>query len=190
MAKKIGVNDNGRAWISPAIIKTHLPLGPGPWRTDYKRPTVSVEDINSHSYKILKDIINRGNAICSRPYRMGGGHGLNLNNHGAVKRNGAWDCSSSASCILHPHLYKPSLACVSDTFATLQGFTSRGRVNKQKSIVIYANPEHVFLDIWWQGSRITWDNWGGRGSHTPWYPSSGSPDSPSAYKYKIVHKNL
>jgi hypothetical protein len=189
MAKKIGVNSNGKAWISPRMLNSKY------YTNFYGSQTkLQIADTNSNSYKILKDIINRGNTICSRPYNINdpnnNGHNINLSNYGQVKRSRGWDCSSSACCILHPHIWKSNAAVVSGDMVSMKGFTSRGHIDKQKSIVVYANTGHIFLDIWWQGSKITWDNWGTRGSHTPWYSSPGSPNSPSASQYTITHKNL
>jgi peptidoglycan hydrolase-like protein with peptidoglycan-binding domain len=99
--------------------------------------------------------IAAANAIATKPYRYGGGHG-SFNDSG-------YDCSGSVSYVLHA-------AGVLSTPLDSTGFMSYGKPGPGRYITIYANSGHVFMTIngrrfdtgyggednrWAEGSRPT-----------------------------------
>jgi peptidoglycan hydrolase-like protein with peptidoglycan-binding domain len=80
----------------------------------------------------IQRAIAAANAIATKPYRYGGGHG-SFNDSG-------YDCSGSVSYVLHA-------AGVLSTPLDSTGFMSYGRPGPGRYITIYANSGHVFMTI-------------------------------------------
>jgi peptidoglycan hydrolase-like protein with peptidoglycan-binding domain len=76
--------------------------------------------------------ISAANAIATKPYRYGGGHG-SFNDSG-------YDCSGSVSYVLHA-------AGVLSSPLDSTGFMSYGKPGPGRWITIYANSGHVFMTI-------------------------------------------
>ncbi len=103
-------------------------------------------------------MINAANAIATKPYRYGGGHGS--------FQDSGYDCSGSVSYALHGG---GLLSSPLDS----SGFMTYGKPGPGKHITIYANPGHVFMTI--NGRRF--DTSARRQSGSRW----GGPRSGSGY---------
>lgn len=182
----IGVNSDGRAWIKPPTKKERYYS----W-IDLKYKYRTVPNYNSISYKHLQSVINHGNAICRKPYIFGAGHGRSNN-----LRSRGYDCSSGISVTLHPIYYK------SGNTTNTVGFFNWGedarrkpKDYRQKSIIIATygagSKGHIWMDIWWLGNRITFDNCGSRKSsgHSMWW-NNGSNPTRNSYPYKKRYHRL
>jgi hypothetical protein len=84
------------------------------------------------SSSVVQRVIAAANAIATKPYKYGGGHG-SWNDSG-------YDCSGSVSYALHGGgLLSAPLAS--------GGFMSYGAPGPGRHITIYANPGHVYMTI-------------------------------------------
>ncbi len=85
----------------------------------------------------VKALIAAGNQIAGTAYLYGGAHGTPLDEIQA-----AYDCSSSTSYALHAAgLFKPDYAYVSGQYETW------GKPGPGQWVSIYANSEHVFMEV-------------------------------------------
>jgi hypothetical protein len=107
--------------------------------------------VPSEAPRAVAGAIAAGNAIRSKPYVYGGGHGESLN---VVQES--YDCSSSVSFLLHGGGLLGEQAVVS---GELESFGEEG---PGRWFTIYANAEHVFMYI----AGIYWDHGAGG-----WFPS-------------------
>jgi peptidoglycan hydrolase-like protein with peptidoglycan-binding domain len=80
----------------------------------------------------VQAIIAAGNAIATKPYKYGGGHGR--------WSDSGYDCSGSVSYALHG-------AGLLDSSLTSGGFMSWGAPGKGRWVTIYANPGHVYMVV-------------------------------------------
>jgi hypothetical protein len=80
----------------------------------------------------VKALIEAGNAIATKPYRYGGGHGR-WNDRG-------YDCSGSVSYVLHA-------AGLLDQALDSSGFMSWGERGRGTWITIRSNPGHAYLIV-------------------------------------------
>jgi peptidoglycan hydrolase-like protein with peptidoglycan-binding domain len=94
----------------------------------------------------IQRAVAAANAIATKPYRYGGGHG-------SFKDSG-YDCSGSVSYVLHA-------AGVLDAPMASGGFMSYGKPGPGRYITIYANSGHVFMTI--NGRRFD-TGYGGNGN--------------------------
>ena len=77
-------------------------------------------------------IIAAGNAIATKPYKYGGGHGR-WNDTG-------YDCSGSVSYVLHA-------AGLLDTALDSSGFMSWGEAGRGQWVTIRTNPGHAYMIV-------------------------------------------
>ena len=166
-----------------------------------KKRVMFYDDIAyNRKFSKLSSVIHRGNIICHLTYNYGGGHGAIPKNltFGNKSRN-HYDCSSSICTALHPKLWKPSSSgSTGDFYNYPAGYPSD---YKKASIIVHtfgqggASQAHVWMDIWWEGSRVTWDNCGSRkpgksnSGHSCWWPGGTNP-SRNVLPYSIRHINL
>jgi cell wall-associated NlpC family hydrolase len=102
----------------------------------------------------VRQMIAAGNQIVSKPYRMGGGHGLPLSEIAP-----AYDCSSSVEHLLYGGGLEP--VTYDATSGTLASF---GLPGPGRWVTLYANPDHVFMYV----AGLRWD------THNAAGPSDGS----------------
>jgi hypothetical protein len=114
----------------------------------------------------IVQVISAGNAIRSKPYVYGGGHGQSL-----ASIASSYDCSSSVDFLL---FHGGMLRDETPTSGALAGMFEPGG---GKWITIYANSEHVFMVV----AGIVWDH--GPGA---WYPSLAAAGQ-SAAGYVVRH---
>jgi hypothetical protein len=115
----------------------------------------------------VKQIIAAGNQIVGKPYLVGGGHGLPLNQIAS-----AYDCSGSVEHLL----YGGGLLPVSYD-APSGAFESFGDPGPGRWVTIYANADHVFMYV----AGLRWDthNAAGAGDGSAgigWHPLVRSSD--------------
>jgi cell wall-associated NlpC family hydrolase len=106
----------------------------------------------------VKDAIDAANAITSKPYRYGGGHGS--------FEDSGYDCSGSVSYAMHGggFLRRP---------LDSTGFESWGRAGRGTWITVYANSGHAYTVI--AGLRFDTSSSGsGAGSGPRWRPRARS----------------
>ena len=82
--------------------------------------------------QVVKDVIEAGNRIATKPYRYGGGHGR--------WEDSAYDCSGSVSYALHG-------GDLLDSPMPSGGFTSWGERGKGEWITIYAHGGHMYMVV-------------------------------------------
>jgi len=80
----------------------------------------------------VKDIIEAGNEIATKPYKYGGGHGR--------WRDSGYDCSGSISYALHG-------AGLLDQALDSTGFMSWGDRGRGEWVTIYANSGHAYMVV-------------------------------------------
>jgi peptidoglycan hydrolase-like protein with peptidoglycan-binding domain len=80
----------------------------------------------------VKDVIEAGNRIATKPYRYGGGHGR--------WEDSGYDCSGSVSYALHG-------GDLLDSPMPSGSFTSWGKAGKGEWITIYAHGGHVYMVV-------------------------------------------
>ena len=80
----------------------------------------------------VQAIIAAGNAIATKPYKYGGGHGR--------WRDSGYDCSGSVSYVLHS-------AGLLDTALDSTGFMSWGESGRGQWITVRSNPSHAYLIV-------------------------------------------
>jgi hypothetical protein len=80
----------------------------------------------------VQAIIAAGNAIASKPYKYGGGHGRWTDT--------GYDCSGSISYALHG-------AGLLDTALDSTGFMSWGERGKGTWVSTYSNPSHAYMVV-------------------------------------------
>jgi cell wall-associated NlpC family hydrolase len=102
---------------------------------------------------VVATVVAAGNAIATKPYKWGGGHG-------AWKDSG-YDCSGSVSFAL-------AGAGLLDGPLTSGGLMHYGRPGPGKWITIYANGGHVFMVV----AGLRFDTSGAQGG-TRWQPPDG-----------------
>jgi peptidoglycan hydrolase-like protein with peptidoglycan-binding domain len=98
------------------------------------------------SSSVIQRAIAGANAIATKPYRYGGGHGS--------FQDSGYDCSGSVSYVLHA-------AGLLSSPLDSTGFMSWGAPGPGKHITIYANSGHVFMTI--DGRRFD-TGYGGNGN--------------------------
>ncbi len=91
----------------------------------------AVEAQVAHTQRI-HTMIRAGDAIASRPYTYGGGHGSFT--------AAGYDCSGSVSYVLHA-------GGVLQAPADSSGLTSYGLPGRGRHVSIYANAQHAFMTI-------------------------------------------
>ena len=82
--------------------------------------------------QVVKDVIEAGNRIASKPYRYGGGHGR--------WEDSGYDCSGSVSYALHG-------GDLLDSAMPSGSFTSWGERGKGEWITIYAHGGHMYMVV-------------------------------------------
>jgi hypothetical protein len=95
---------------------------------------------------VIQRAIAGANAIATKPYRYGGGHGS--------FQDSGYDCSGSVSYVLHA-------AGLLSSPLDSSSFMSWGAPGPGKHITIYANAGHVFMTI--DGRRFD-TGYGGNGN--------------------------
>src|SRR5215211_3891816 len=80
----------------------------------------------------VRAIIEAGNAIATKPYKYGGGHGRWIDT--------GYDCSGSISYALHG-------AGLLDTALDSTGFMSWGERGQGTWVSIYGNPSHAYMVV-------------------------------------------
>jgi hypothetical protein len=91
----------------------------------------------------VKEIIAAGNQIAGKPYLVGGGHGLPLNDVAP-----AYDCSSSVEHLLYGARLLP--VTYDAPSGTLESF---GEPGPGQWVTVYANADHVFMYV----AGLRWD---------------------------------
>jgi peptidoglycan hydrolase-like protein with peptidoglycan-binding domain len=110
-----------------------LGIGPGPvLKRKHASGGGSRGGSGGGSSSVVQRVIAAANAIATKPYRYGGGHGSFTDS--------GYDCSGSVSYALHGG---GLLSSPLDSSA----FMSYGRPGPGKHITIYANPGHVYMTI-------------------------------------------
>jgi hypothetical protein len=139
-------------------------------------------------YNYLEQIVKRGNAICKKPYDYGKGHGkISLNYP-------AYDCSSSISVVIKSGKVKVNGNSTSSTQGFFK-FSSKRPVDIKKcGLVIYTYGQgdkgHIFMDVWWDNHRVTFDNCGSRKpdekypGHSMWWVGGKNPTR-KVYPYSV-----
>ncbi|MEA2321622.1 MAG: hypothetical protein QOD81_1472 [Solirubrobacteraceae bacterium] len=105
----------------------------------------------------VKQIIAAGNAIASKPYKYGGGHG-NWDDSG-------YDCSGSVSYALHG-------AGLLETALPSGGFVDWGDAGPGQWVTIYANGGHMYMVV----AGLRFDTSGRSNHDTRWQAEQRSPD--------------
>ena len=80
----------------------------------------------------VKEMIEAGNRIATKPYKYGGGHGR--------WRDSGYDCSGSVSYVLHA-------AGLLTTPMDSSGFMSYGRRGRGSWVTIRTNPGHAYIIV-------------------------------------------
>ena len=111
----------------------------------------------------VKQIIAAGNAIATKPYVYGGGHGK--------WEDRGYDCSGSVSYALHA-------AGLLDTALTSGDFASWGEPGPGQWVTIYANSGHVYMVV----AGLRFDTSGRQQDGTRWHADQRSADG-----YTVVH---
>jgi hypothetical protein len=83
--------------------------------------------------KFVKQMIDAGNRIRRKPYVWGGGHGGKWQDRG-------YDCSGAVSYVLHA-------AGLLDYSLVSGDFMKYGNPGTSRWVSIYANKEHVFMEV-------------------------------------------
>jgi peptidoglycan hydrolase-like protein with peptidoglycan-binding domain len=107
----------------------------------------------------VKAIIAAGNAIATKPYRYGGGHGR--------WDDSGYDCSGSISYALHG-------AGLLDTALDSTGFMSWGESGPGEWVSVYAHSGHAYMIV----AGLRFDTSARRQTGNRW---SATPRSPSGY---------
>ena len=100
----------------------------------------------------VKDIIAAGNAIASKPYKYGGGHGR--------WKDTGYDCSGSMSYAFHG-------AGMLDTALDSTGFMSWGEPGKGTWVTTYANAGHSYMIV----AGLRFDTSGATADGSRWHTS-------------------
>jgi peptidoglycan hydrolase-like protein with peptidoglycan-binding domain len=119
----VGVSDPSGTSIAP------LPLAPG------DRATIGTDGLAiapASAPEVVQEIIAAGNAIATKPYRYGGGHGS--------FHDSAYDCSGSVSYALHGG----NLTSTTMDSSELESWGSSGA---GQWITIYANSGHTYMVV-------------------------------------------
>jgi peptidoglycan hydrolase-like protein with peptidoglycan-binding domain len=141
-----GTSNGGARYEAPAANETaKAVLGPD-GRTAVAPATAPQQ---------VKDAIAAANAITTKPYRYGGGHGS--------FKDSAYDCSGSVSYAMHG-------AGLLDQPLDSNGFARWGQAGKGQWITTYGNSSHAFVII----AGLRFDT-SGRGESGPrWRPEARS----------------
>jgi peptidoglycan hydrolase-like protein with peptidoglycan-binding domain len=142
----------GDRGMAPATPTEPAPLGPG------EEATVGKDGLAiapAAAPDAVKQIIAAGNAIATKPYRYGGGHGR-WNDTG-------YDCSGSVSYALHG-------AGLLDQALTSGDFTRWGAKGAGRWVTIYGNSGHAYMVV----AGLRFDTSGRQQDGTRWHASSRS----------------
>jgi peptidoglycan hydrolase-like protein with peptidoglycan-binding domain len=150
----------GDATAAPETPTAPAPLGPG------MQATVGADGLAiapAAAPDAVKQIIAAGNAIATKPYRYGGGHG-NWQDTG-------YDCSGSVSYALHG-------AGLLEQALPSGNFTTWGEPGPGQWVTIYANGGHMYMVV----AGLRFDTSGRKEDGTRWHA-----ESRSASRYTVVH---
>ena len=106
--------------------------------------------------QVVKDVIEAGNRIASKPYRYGGGHGK--------WEDSGYDCSGSVSYALHG-------GDLLDSPMPSGSFTSWGARGKGEWITIYAHGGHMYMVV----AGLRFDTSGRAQTGSRWQKAMRSP---------------
>jgi peptidoglycan hydrolase-like protein with peptidoglycan-binding domain len=106
--------------------------------------------------QVVKDVIEAGNRIASKPYRYGGGHGK--------WEDSGYDCSGSVSYALHG-------GDLLDSPMPSGSFTSWGAPGKGEWITIYAHGGHMYMVV----AGLRFDTSGRADTGSRWQKAMRSP---------------
>ena len=106
--------------------------------------------------QVVKDVIEAGNRIATKPYRYGGGHGK--------WEDSGYDCSGSVSYALHG-------GDLLDSPMPSGSFTSWGRAGKGDWITIYAHGGHMYMVV----AGLRFDTSGRAQTGSRWQTAMRSP---------------
>jgi peptidoglycan hydrolase-like protein with peptidoglycan-binding domain len=104
----------------------------------------------------VKDVIEAGNRIATKPYRYGGGHGK--------WEDSGYDCSGSVSYALHG-------GDLLDSPMPSGSFTSWGQAGKGEWITIYAHGGHIYMVV----AGLRFDTSGRAQTGSRWQTEMRSP---------------
>ncbi|MDQ3739904.1 MAG: peptidoglycan-binding protein [Actinomycetota bacterium] len=104
----------------------------------------------------VKDVIEAGNRIATKPYRYGGGHGK--------WEDSGYDCSGSVSYALHG-------GDLLDSPMPSGSFTSWGQAGKGEWITIYAHGGHIYMVV----AGLRFDTSGRAQTGSRWQKAMRSP---------------
>ena len=111
----------------------------------------------------VKQIIAAGNAIATKPYHYGGGHGK--------WEDSGYDCSGSVSYALHG-------AGLLDQALPSGDFMSWGEPGPGQWVTLYANPGHIYMIV----AGLRYDTSGRQQDGSRWHTDLRSPSG-----YTVVH---
>jgi peptidoglycan hydrolase-like protein with peptidoglycan-binding domain len=106
--------------------------------------------------QVVKDVIEAGNRIASKPYRYGGGHGK--------WEDSGYDCSGSVSYALHG-------GDLLDSPMPSGSFTRWGEAGKGEWITIYAHGGHIYMVV----AGLRFDTSGRSETGSRWQKAMRSP---------------
>ncbi|HEV2062728.1 MAG TPA: hypothetical protein VGR12_07750, partial [Solirubrobacteraceae bacterium] len=106
--------------------------------------------------QVVKDVIEAGNRIATKPYRYGGGHGR--------WEDSGYDCSGSVSYALHG-------GDLLDSPMPSGSFTSWGESGRGEWITIYAHGGHMYMVV----AGLRFDTSGRAQTGTRWQREMRSP---------------
>jgi peptidoglycan hydrolase-like protein with peptidoglycan-binding domain len=151
---------DGDKGVAPETPTEPAPLAPG------DKATVGPDGLASapvNAPDAVKQIIAAGNAIATKPYRYGGGHGS--------WQDTGYDCSGSVSYALHG-------AGLLDTAMPSGNFMSWGEKGPGQWVTLYANDGHIYMIV----AGLRFDTSGRQQDGTRWHT-----DLRSGGGYTVVH---
>jgi peptidoglycan hydrolase-like protein with peptidoglycan-binding domain len=152
--------DAGTAPATPATPATPAPLAPGDLAT-VGADGLAIAPANAP--EAVKQIIAAGNAIATKPYVYGGGHGR-WDDRG-------YDCSGSVSYALH------GAGLLEDALPS-GSFTTWGEKGPGQWVTIYAHGSHMYMVV----AGLRFDTSGRKEDGSRWHSSSRSSSG-----YTVVH---